>query len=168
MVALDQSGPEPWILAEPNRSANWSMNKLLIAVLAVWCLLLATVAGALGLWPIIPFLGLELAALAAGLYYVCWKLRQRHVLRLSGDVVVVQKGTYYPRFTWRLPRSATSLSVAVPHHPWDPLTIHICCRTEQILLGEFLNKEDSRALLGLLREQGLPVRNHSALARIDL
>jgi uncharacterized membrane protein len=163
VVTLRAAGEETWILIEPNRSASWRANRWVIALLSIWCSAIAFFFWSLGLWPVIPFLGLEVVAVAAGLYYVCWKLRYRHVLRFAASEIVVEKGTYYPRFRWRLPRDKASLSVAVPAHPWDPLTIELCSPRERITLGDFLNKAESQRLLVLLRQQGLPVRNHSSL-----
>lgn len=168
VVSVTQAGLERWIVAAPNRSASWSTNKLLIVIMATWSACAAFFFAALGLWPVIPFLGLELLALGGGLYYVCAKLRQRHVLRLDGESIVVQKGTYYPRFSWQFARDTTSLSVAVPAHPWDPLAIHLCSQSERIPLGDFLSKEDSREFLKLLRDQGLPIKNYSPLTSIQL
>lgn len=163
MVTLSATDDEAWIVIEPNHSASWRANRLIIALLAIWCGSIGIFFAVLGLWPVIPFLGLEVLAVATGLYYACWKLRYRHVLRFANGVIVVEKGTYYPRFTWRLPCRSASVSVAIPPHPWDPLTIELCSPAERIALGNFLNKEESQRLLQLLRAQGLPVRNHSSL-----
>lgn len=168
MVTLQQHADESLLIAQPNRSASWRLNKLIIAAFALWWTLLAGFFVYLGLWPIAPFAGIEIGGLALALYYVCWKLQQRHVLRFSAGQLVLQKGAYYPRFTWQFARDAVSLSIEVQPHPWDPLKIFLCDRTEQIPLGNFLNRDDSKKLLALLRAQGLPVRNHGKLARLDI
>lgn len=169
MVILEQaSDEERLIIVQPNRSASWRANQMLIALFAVWGCILATVFLHIGAWPVLPFVGLEIAALAAGLYYVSWKLQQRHVLRLAVDGLVVEKGIYHPRRTWRFPRQGLSVSVEVQSHPWDPLKIFLCSPAEQIAFGEFLNRDDSKKLLSLLRQQGLAVRNYSELVRVDL
>jgi uncharacterized membrane protein len=168
VVTIDTQADGCRIVAQPNCSASWHGNKLLLAALAGWSALAALFFTALGLWLIIPFLGLELAAVAAGLYTACWKLQRRHVLRIADGALVLEKGHYNPRFTWRFPRDAASLSVEVPHHPWDPLKIFLCSPGEQVPIGDFLSKEDSRELLALLRAQGLRVRNYSELMRVDL
>ena len=168
VVTLQQNDMEYLLIAQPNRSASWRVNKIVIAAFALWLGLIATVFGVIGLWPIIPFAGLEVAALGAALYYVCWKLQQRHVLRFRENRLILEKGFYYPRFTWRFGLDAVSLSVEVQQHPWDPLKIFLCCRDEQIPLGNFLNKDDSKKLLDLLKQQGLRVRNYSEQVRLDI
>lgn len=167
MVTLQHDSTETWLIAQPNRSASWQLNKLVIAAFAIWWTLIAGFFVMKGLWPIVPFAGIEVGGLAIALYYVCWKLQQRHVLRFQPRQLILQKGAYYPRLTWEFPRDAVSLSVEVQSHPWDPLKIFLCSRNEQIPLGNFLSKDDSRKLLSLLREQGLRVRNFSELVRFD-
>ncbi|MDG2046572.1 MAG: DUF2244 domain-containing protein [Halioglobus sp.] len=141
------------IVAEPNRSASWQVNKM---VLIAMCCLSGLIAGGfalMGAWPILPFAGLEMAALGSALYYVCWKLRYRHVVTLEADNVLIQKGHYHPRQQWRFDRQSTTVQVATKPHPWDAPKISFCNRGEQVSLGEFLNKEDTDKLLELLRDK---------------
>jgi uncharacterized membrane protein len=168
MVTVQGNDREVLLIAQPNRSANWRINQLVIILFAAWWSLLAGIFFAKGLWPIIPFAGLEVGCLAIALYYVCWKLQQRHVLRFDRQQLTLHKGAYYPRLTWRFPLDAVSLSVEVQPHPWDPLQIFLCCREQQIPIGDFLSQDDSEKLLALLRAQGLRVRNYSELIRLDL
>lgn len=156
------------LVARPNRSASWRLNKVVIAVFSGWWLLLASTAVSKGLWPILPFAGIEIGGLAVALYYVSWKLQQRHVLRFCGAELTLQKGAYYPRFSWHFPRDAVSLSIEVQPHPWDPLKIFLCSSDQAIPVGNFLNKDDSKKLLALLRAQGLRVRNFSAIGHFDV
>jgi uncharacterized membrane protein len=168
MVTLHEHPDEALLIAQPNNSANWQLNKLIIAAFALWWGLLAGFFALRGLWPIIPFAGLEVGGLALALYYACWKLQQRHVLRFSHQLLILQKGAYCPRRTWQFARDAASLSIEVQVQPWDPLKLFLCDRNQQIPIGNFLNRDDSDKLLALLRAQGIAVRNHSVLTRIDL
>ena len=167
MVTLQENSGEALLVAQPNRSASWQLNKLVIAAFAVWWTLIAGFFVMKGLWPIAPFAGIEVGGLAIALYYVCWKLQQRHVLRFRDTDLTLQKGAYYPKFSWQFARDTVSLSVEVQPHPWDPLKIFLCSREQYIPIGNFLNKDDSRKLLKLLREQGLAVRNFSEISRLD-
>lgn len=167
MVSIDTRSDHCHIIARPNQSASWGANKLLIALLLFWSGALSLFFLALGLWPVVPFLGLEVIAVAIGLHTVCWKLQQRHVLRFGGDGVDLQKGHYHPQLNRHFQPGETSLSVELPDHPWDPPRLFLCCDGERIAIGDFLNKEESRQLLALLRER-LPVRNYSQLVRTDI
>jgi uncharacterized membrane protein len=149
------------IIAEPNRSASWETNK---AVLIVMCCLSAVIAGGfalIGAWPILPFAGLEMLALGSTLYYVCWKLRYRHVVTLEDTSVLIQKGHYHPRQQWRFDRDSTTLQVTTQPHPWDAPLISLCSRGEQVSLGDFLSKDDANALVQLLRDR-FRVQNHTS------
>jgi uncharacterized membrane protein len=168
VVTLEHTDTEALLIARPNRSASWRLNKVVIAVIGAWIGAIGCGFAAIGLWPILPFAGLEIGALATALYYVSWKLQQRHVLRFREGGVTLEKGVYYPRFTWRFARDAVSLSVEVQPHPWDPLKIFLCSRGEEIPLGNFLNKDDSKKLLALLQQQGLSIRNYSELTRVKI
>jgi uncharacterized membrane protein len=165
VVTLELQANEQLLIAQPNRSANWHTNKWLIAIMGVWCSLIALFFIALGLWPIVPFMGLEIIALAAGLYVVCWKLEQRHVLRFRADTLVIEKGFYRPRFSSQYPRASIFISVEVQSQAWDPLKIFLCNRSEQIAIGNFLNQDESNELLRQLRAQGLAIRNFSESVR---
>lgn len=156
------------IIAQPNRSATWRQNKILIAALAVWCLLIATGFALAGAWVILPFAGIELLAVASGLYYVSWKLSHRHVISFEGGNVRIEKGVYFPKQIWNFPRDTFSISVERQRHPWDPLKISLCGPVEQVYVGDFLNKDESKALLTSLREQGVPVHNDSVSGDLDI
>ncbi len=168
MVSQQVDKGRQLIVAQPNRSANWRTNQWLLAALALWLGLLGTGFALIGAWVILPFAGLELGALAAGLYATCRKLAYRHVLHLDDDTLTIEKGIYYPREVWRFPRGGTSISVELGNHPLDPPGIVICGPREHVAVGDFLNPDDSRALLELLRSQGLRVRNHSTRGHLEL
>ena len=166
MVYKQRDDSTEVIVAEPNRSASWQTNKV---VLILMCCLSGGIAlgfAALGAWPILPFAGLEMLALGSALYYVCWKLRYRHVITLQSDSVRIQKGHYYPKKSWDIPFDDAALSVTPEQHPWDGPTISLYNRGEEISLGEFLNREDSLKLLSLLKGK-VRVGNHSPRSRQD-
>ena len=73
VVTLHEDPDEALLIAQPNNSANWRLNKLIIAAFALWWSLIAGFFVLRGLWPIVPFVGLEVGGLALALYYVCWK-----------------------------------------------------------------------------------------------
>ncbi len=161
MVYKQRTGNDDMIVAEPNRSASWQTNKI---ILILMCCLSGTIAmgfAAIGAWPILPFAGLEMAALGGALYYVCWKLRYRHVITLSGSTVRIQKGHYFPKREWEIAADEAALSVVPEKHPWDGPTISLFTKGEEIPLGEFLNRDDSLKLLGMLRGR-VRIGNHSS------
>lgn len=163
MVYQEYRQSDEIIVAAPNHSASWQANKW---VLIAMCCLSGVIAGGfalVGAWPILPFAGLEMLALTSALYYVCWKLRYRHVVTLEADKVRIHKGHYHPRQQWCFDRDNTTIQVMSQPHPWDAPQISLCNRGEQVSLGEFLSKEDTNTLLQLLRER-FRVQGQSAKA----
>lgn len=166
MVYKHRSGRGETIVAEPNRSASWQVNKLVL--IAMCCLSGSIAAGfaALGAWPVLPLAGLEMLALGSALYYVCWKLRYRHVITIGPQTVRIQKGHYYPKREWEISTDDAALSVVPEKHPWEGPAISLFSQGEEISLGEFLNRDDSLELLSLLKGK-LRVGNHSPTSRRD-
>jgi uncharacterized membrane protein len=154
------------IIAEPNRSASWQTNKMMLILMCCVSGAIALGFALLGAWVILPFAGLEMAALGSALYYVSWKLRYRHVIHLGPEVVRVQKGHYFPKKEWELPLREASLSVVPERHPWDAPAISLFSRGEEISLGEFLNRDDALELLSHLKGR-LRIGNHSPRVRHD-
>ncbi|MEE4191796.1 MAG: DUF2244 domain-containing protein [Halieaceae bacterium] len=161
MVYEQRTGDDDMIVAEPNRSASWQTNKIVLLLMCFWSGAIAVGFAAMGAWPILPFAGLEMAALGGALYYVCWKLRYRHVITLSGSTVRIQKGHYFPKREWEISTDDVALSVIPEKHPWDGPAISVFSKGEEISLGEFLNRDDSLKLLDLLRGR-VRVGNHSS------
>lgn len=173
MITVSDYNKEQLIVVEPNRSASWNQNKILIGILGCWCLLIACAFALIGAWMILPFAGIEIAALLAGCYSVCWNLHRRHVLRFCEDGVTIEKGRLLPNQVWHFSKHHTSISVERRDHPWDPLKIFLCSRDHQgaielIAIGDFLNKDDSTQLLKVLRQRGLAVLNDSHAGAIEL
>ena len=166
MVYQQDNNGADMIVAEPNRSASWQTNKI---VLIMMCALSGTIAlgfTLLGAWPILPFAGLEMMALGSALYYVCWKLRYRHVITLEPEVVRIQKGHYYPKKEWEIAVDDVALSIVPEQHPWDAPSIALFSKGEEISLGEFLNRDDALELLALLKGR-VRIGNHSPRTKQD-
>ena len=100
MVSMDQVDGEKVIIAKPNHSSSWRHNLWLLGALAVPSLGAGIAFALLGAWPILPLAGLELTALGGALYWVNWKLEYRHVIRLTEDLITVDKGYFVPKRRW--------------------------------------------------------------------
>ncbi|MFN2328138.1 MAG: DUF2244 domain-containing protein [Chromatocurvus sp.] len=165
MIKSNRSDNRVVIVAKPNHSSSWRANKLALFALAVPSLGAAVGFTALGAWPILPFAGLELAALGSALYYVNWKLEYRQVITLSEDSVRIDKGYYAPRQTWQFDRREASLAVTPEAHPWEGPGMALHDNMDAVPVGEFLNREEALSLLSLLRKE-VRVGTHSARTRL--
>ncbi|TXS96253.1 DUF2244 domain-containing protein [Parahaliea maris] len=141
------------IVARPNRSASWRVNKLVLLALSVPSLGIAAGFALIGAWPILPLAGLELAALGSALYLVNWKLEYRHVITISEREVRIDKGYYLPRQSWLFKRQTTNIGVLRESHPSEGPGICLQNRGEAVCVGDFLNREDCLTLLQLLRQE---------------
>ena len=153
MVTSSRTANKLMIVARPNHSSSWRGNLYALLAISVPSLGAAIGFTLLGAWPILPFAGLELLALGGALYYVNWKLQYRHVITLDPDSVRIEKGHYHPKQSWRLPRQGTGLSITPEKHPWDSPELALQGQGESVSVGEFLNQEDARELIALLRRE---------------
>ncbi|WOJ98437.1 DUF2244 domain-containing protein [Congregibacter brevis] len=167
MVSSSRSDASLVIIAKPNHSSSWRNNKLALLAVSVPSLGAAIGFTALGAWPILPFAGAELLALAAALYYVNWKLEYRHVITLDECVVSIDKGHYAPKRRWRFARDQVALAITPEKHPWEGPGLSVHGNEETVRVGEFLNRDDCLSLMALLRKE-LLVRTHSPAGRLKL
>jgi len=80
------------IVVGPNASMSPRLAGLVLMVVASVSGAIAGVSWALGLWPIVPFAGLEVLALAAALAVSLHRNRYREVLEFDGERVRVELG----------------------------------------------------------------------------
>lgn len=153
MVTTTRTATRLMIIAQPNCSASWRSNKLVLLAIAIPSLTFAITFALKGAWPIVPFAGLELLALGTALYYVNWKLQYRHVITLSDNSVRIDKGFYLPTQSWKFPREDTGLAIVPERHPWDGPGLALQRTGESVSVGEFLNRDDSLKLAELLRRE---------------
>ncbi len=161
-------GPVTRIVARPNRSASWQSNKRVIIGIGI---LSGAIAGGfllIGAWVILPFAGLEIAALSGALYYVNWKLEYRHVVTLDDELIVIEKGFYHPKQTWQWPRADSYLVISQQERSHAAPEVSLCRTGEAIRIGEFLSDIDTAELIRCLRDAGVRVRADAAGTDLDL
>ena len=100
LVSLDHLNGEKVIVAKPNHSSTLTHNLWLVVALAIPSPGAGLGFALAGAWPILPLAGIELAALGGALYWVNWKLEYRHVIRVSDDIITVDKGYFVPKRSW--------------------------------------------------------------------
>lgn len=161
MVITEETSQGLRIILSPNRSMSWRGNQLFLLGMIALSGTISIGFALIGAWVILPFAGLEMAALGSALYYVSWKLSYQQVVTVNDELILVDKGVYRPRKSWQLNRTDVSLSIQPEEHPWSTPVITLRHQQQLIELGEFLNQSDCKELLGLLRDKGIPVRSYS-------
>jgi uncharacterized membrane protein len=142
----------------PNQSMSWRGNVRIWLALLALSALIVTGFSLVGAWVILPFAGLELAALAAGFYYTSRQCQRQEVLVLGPDLIRLEKGMKRKEAEWEMPRQYTRVWQDEPRHPFTPSKLHLQFRDQEIPLGAFLNLDDTRALLAILQRYGILIQ----------
>jgi uncharacterized membrane protein len=153
VVTSARRGTQLMIVARPDHSSSWRSNMLMLLALAIPSLGAAIMFALAGAWPILPLAGIELSALGAALYWVNRKLQYRQVITVNGDSITIDKGYEAPREHWTFKRDKTGIGVIPEAHPWEGPSLSLHDRNDCVQLGEFLGRDDTLELLGLLRKE---------------
>ena len=94
MLSIDKAGPEREfrIILSPNCSISWRELLLFYLFTCVVALAIGVFFLFQGLWLVLPFSGLEMAALGACLYLTSRKVYRREVITLGRDRTRVEQG----------------------------------------------------------------------------
>lgn len=134
------------ILITPNRSLSWRAN---LQVLLFFCGVLGLIGAvffSLGFWLILPFAGLELAALGAVLYLTSLKLSQRESIVIDARSVVVHRGRYKPELCGEFNRAHSRLEVHQAALK-EIQSIRIRANHRQIPVGDLLGAAEKQQLV---------------------
>jgi uncharacterized membrane protein len=118
------------------------------------CLGIATAIALQGLWPVLPFAGLELGALGAALWIVVRRNRYREVVRFDGDRLRVEFGVVGEgvRACCEWPRVGTRVWVDAGPYPSSPTRLVLACGGQQLTIGSCLTDAERLALARRLKE----------------
>lgn len=152
--------PPPFVhLSTPNRSLGVEARRWALAGFAATTLGVAGGAVALGAWPVMPFAGLEIAALAFAF----------HVLgRHDADFERLEVGEHEVRLEWN---EAGRAARFVAHRPWvrvliacrgDRCTLRLAYAGRVVPIGRMLSDEGRRRLAEDLRGR-IPLRETEKL-----
>ena len=167
MVELNDN-PQRWqLVLRPNRSADWQFNKYLLMALGGISFVIAAGFALIGAWVIIPFAGLEILALSLALYWGCWKLSFCHCITIEGEQCVIEKGVYYPRQSWRWTLKATSVAIRSPDNTNAVPQCFLQSSDGRVQIGEFLDEQETQAMIRALQQSKLPIRSFGPAEHID-
>ena len=135
------------IILRPNNSSSWQFNMQILASLSAIIFLLSGYFALHGLWLVLPFAFLVIAAV-----YVCFYLRVRaniktEIITFNDSTVIVERGRYHAENTWKYHRLWTKIFVKKPHVRGNPKQIFIRSHGKELELGSFLNKKDKEILI---------------------
>ena len=138
----------------PNASLTGRQALVFFAGMCGISLTIAGVFAGLGYWPVLPFAGLELAALAAALAVVLRRNRYREVLEFAGAQLRIECGRLgegmHLRCEW--PRSSTRVWLDPGAQLGSPTRLVLACGASRLTLATCLTDAERAALAVRLRE----------------
>lgn len=148
------------IVLIPNRSISWS---LLLRFYIFTCCLSFSIAGLfafLGYWVVMPFSGLEMLCLGAGLYLTCRKIYCQEVISISDEVIKIEKGAKSPEQVWEFDKHWVRLTVENKGANRKNMSIYMGSHGKFIEVGSFLTGEEKESLAFELND-GILARKYS-------
>ena len=121
--------------------------------------LISTVLATRGFWMVLPFAGLEIAALFAGMYVVSHACRRCQVVSVDTGRVTVEKGRERgrladqggPETRIEFARDWVRVELAPASKRWHPRRLWIGASGRRVEIGEFLVDEEKAALAARLK-----------------
>jgi uncharacterized membrane protein len=139
-----------WII-RPNQSLSWRAVLWVYGLVAL-CLTGMSVAFALkGLWPVLPFAGLELLVLGVAFYLCITRSQWREVVWVDASVVRVEKGRRQAEERWECPSAWARVQLEKSPIAWYPSRLMIAYQGRGVEIGRFLCEDERAALAGALR-----------------
>lgn len=153
----------------PNASMTVKVAWTVMAVMAFVSLGIAVLFTLQGFWPILPFAGLELAALGLALYVSLKRNRYREVIAFEGNRVRIEcgMGDEGARLSIDWPRSSTRVLLEQGIHRNDPTRLCLYNGSRRLILGRCLTDEDREQLAARLRVLVLAGWRVAPLAEAD-
>lgn len=146
------------LILRPNCSMKWS---LVVRFYLVFCLLSFFIAAGFayfGYWMVLPFSGLEIILLGAGLYITCRKTYKQEVITFKGDSIFIEKGVKKVSESHELNAGLVRLVIENKEKSTNNHKINIGLYGKYIELGEFLDCDEKDSLAfelndGILRRK---------------
>jgi len=147
------------VVIRPNRSLSWRQSMLFVAAVALVLGAVSLVFAFKGYWLILPFAGLEIAALVWCTYLVADSGLLCEVVSMDDSEVVVEKGRQRrcgsdkggPESRISFPRAWVRVELR-PHQGWYPDRLTIGASGNRVELGEFLGETEKKELAGELKK----------------
>lgn len=148
MVSINKvdSAPGYRIVLSPNCSISW--RELVLFYLAT-CLIALAVGlffTLQGLWLVLPFSGLEMLALGAGLYVTSRKVYRKEVITLDAEHTRIEKGVQRVDQSWEFKTPWVRVIDELPDKRRPRRRLAISMYGESVEVGSFLANSEKEAL----------------------
>jgi uncharacterized membrane protein len=153
MVAVDYQ-----IISKPNCSTTSQGRIKLFLLLAVVPALVGIGFSLAGMWPVFPFVGLELLALACAFYYIDCHASDYESITIDDDLLVVEKRSY--KHTSRFELNPYWAQVALNGTPNGDLHLYLRSHGKQVEIGSYMNNKQRVALAEQLQKRTGAIYGH--------
>lgn len=150
-IELAENGTLQRIILQPNQSISWRGVVCFYASLLLVSGGLAGGLAMLGFWPILPFAGLEMLLLGIVMYLVARRGQQREVISVSPEIILIEKGRFYPEQRWKFFRIWAKVILERCPKQWYPSRLLIRSHGRGVEIGRFLNEDERQRLATELR-----------------
>ena len=123
---------------QPNRSLSWRGTLAFFTVVAFITITIAVLFAFKGAWLIIPFAGLEIAALGACLYLCARKNSEREVIRIDDQSVRIEKGRKQIQYYVEFQRHWARVNLTSSPLTWYPSRLTISSMGKEVEIGASL------------------------------
>ncbi len=145
-IQQDSEDGQRRFVLQPNQAISWRATCYLFLSLLVVSGSIAIGLALMGFWLVLPFAGLELAAVAAGLYTVARRCQQREVILVDHESIRIERGRTAPEQSWLLAKAWAKVVLERCPKRWYPSRLLIRSHGQSVEIGGFLN-EDERCRL---------------------
>jgi uncharacterized membrane protein len=136
----------------PNCALSWRSTKYVIGLFATCLAAIGTWLAMLGAWLVLPFAGLELVALAAGLYFGALAGHTWETVEIEGPVLRVRRGGRRLVEVGSFPANWTKVVLRRDPNGWYPSRLVLQYRGKGLEVGASLVESEREELASGLRD----------------
>jgi uncharacterized membrane protein len=162
-MVISESSPRDKVsrvVIRPNRSLSWRQSMMFLGAIAVPLLLVSVVLAIRGFWLVLPFAGLELAALFAAVYVVSHAAQRCEVVSVGESMVTIEKGRDRGRYPEKggpehrveFARGWVKVELSPSTGRWYPKKLWIGASGRRVEIAEFLVEEEKTELAAELHK----------------
>jgi uncharacterized membrane protein len=140
------------LVIRPNRSLTWAQTKLAVCLIGVAPLSVALGFALAGLWPVVPFAGLELLAVGLCFYHCARRAGECEIVTVREGEIVVEKGRKRAEVKWSFNRYWAAIALDDSAGSRHPSRLFIRAHAGGVEIGRFLVEQERVALAGELRK----------------
>ncbi len=137
----------------PNRSLSWKGAQAVVCGIALVSFTIAGAFASLGYWLLLPFAGLEIAALAAGFYLASLRSHEREEIAIDEASVALRRGGRVLHTLFHAPRAWARIHLDPSRYRGHPSRLLLCSQGREVEIGAGLSEVERTRLARLLRDR---------------